>query len=104
CREDLAINLSQAQVTDTSFLDLLGDRPVRAVQTIGAHAAPKAEAKLLKVPKGSPMLLVRRTTYDAQGDALFLSEHWFPGHLTEFVAELKTGGQPETELRLVGDL
>lgn len=104
CREDLALNLSQAQVTDTSFLDLLGDRPARAVQTIGAHAAPARVAHLLKVPEGSPMLLVRRTTCDAAGTALIMSEHWFPGHLTEFVAELNTGGQPETELRLVGEL
>ncbi|MEM9058594.1 MAG: UTRA domain-containing protein, partial [Pseudomonadota bacterium] len=103
CREDLALHLSRAQVTDTSFLDLLGDRPARAVQTIGAHALPCAEAELLKVPPGSPVLRVCRTTYDADDAALFMSEHWFPGHLTEFVAELNTGAPPETELRLVAE-
>jgi GntR family transcriptional regulator len=101
CREDLALDLSRSQVTEASFLDLLGDLPARAVQTIGAHGVPTTEADLLKVPEASPALLVRRTTYDADDQPLFMSEHWFPGHLTEFVAELTTGGQPETELRLV---
>jgi GntR family transcriptional regulator len=101
CREDIALDLSRAQVTDTSFLDLFGDRLSRAVQTIGAHAVAKLEAELLQVPEGSPALLVRRTTYDADDQPLFMSEHWFPGHLTEFVAELTAGGQPETALRLV---
>jgi GntR family transcriptional regulator len=102
CREDLALDLSRSQVTEASFLDLLGDRPSRAVQTIGAHGVPPAEAELLNVPEGSPALVVRRTTFDGADNVLFVSENWFPGHLTEFVAELSTGGQPETELRLVG--
>jgi DNA-binding GntR family transcriptional regulator len=63
---------------------------------------PTAEAELLNVPEGSPALVVRRTTFDGADNVLFVSENWFPGHLTEFVAELSTGGQPETELRLVG--
>lgn len=103
CREDLASGFSRAQVANTSFLDLLGQRPQRAVQTIAAHAMPAAEAELLAVPEASPALLMRRTTYDHHGCALLLSEHWFPGHLTEFVAELSTSGQPESELRLVAD-
>ena len=103
CRDDLAADFSRSQVTDTSFLDLLGPLPQRAVQTIGAHAVPTREAELLSVPEGSPALLVRRTTYDAAGTALFMSEHWFPGHLTEFVAELSTTRQVGNELRLVAD-
>ncbi|MEM9655229.1 MAG: GntR family transcriptional regulator [Actinomycetota bacterium] len=101
CREDLATDLSRSQVTNTSFLDLLGQKPQRAVQTIGARAVPNAEAELLAVPEGSPALLLRRTTYDTDDGALLMSEHWFPGHLTEFVAELTTGGHLENELRLV---
>ena len=103
CREDLAADFSRAQVTDTSFLTLLGELPQRAVQTIGAHAVPAAEAELLAVPEGSPALLVRRTTFDVGNTALLLSEHWYPGHLTEFVAELNTGGAPENALRLVAE-
>lgn len=103
CREDLASDLSRSQVTNTSFLDLLGQLPQRAVQTIGAHAVPRAEAKLLAVPEGSPALLVRRTTYDSDGVALLMSEHWLPGHLTEFVAELTIGSNLGNELRLVAD-
>lgn len=101
CREDLAADLSRSQVATTSFLDLLGPQPRRATQTIGARAVPAAEAKLLAVPEASPALLVRRTTYDVDDIVLLISEHWFPGHLTEFVAELTTGGLPENELRLV---
>ena len=103
CREDLASDISRSQVSNTSFLDLLGQQPKRAVQTIGAHAVPRAEANLLAVPEGCPALLVRRTTYDGDDVALLMSEHWFPGHLTEFVAELTKGGQPGNELRLVTD-
>ncbi|MEM6639214.1 MAG: GntR family transcriptional regulator [Pseudomonadota bacterium] len=101
CREELASDLSRSQVTDTSFLELLGHRPARAVQTIGAKAFDAGQASLLEVPEGSPALLVRRTTYDADGAALFMSRHWFPSHLTEFVAELSTDGPGEPELRLV---
>ncbi|MEM9175687.1 MAG: GntR family transcriptional regulator, partial [Myxococcota bacterium] len=103
CRESLATDLSEKDVETTSFLELLGPRLRRAVQTIGAQPMPHAEAKLLRVPAGSPALLVRRTTYDGDDQPLFMSEQWFPGHLTEFVAELSPDVQPDTELRFVSE-
>ena len=58
------------------------------MQTIGAEAIDPDDADLLAVPAGSPALVVRRTTYGADGRAMLVSEHRFPGHLTRFVAEL----------------
>lgn len=100
CREDLAVDLSRSQVTDTSFLDLLSDHLSRAVQTITAQPMPDAEADLLGVEAGSAALLVRRVAYGEHSVPLFVSEHWFPGHLTEFVAELSANGHRQNELRL----
>lgn len=88
CREDLGVDLSRSQVARSSFLDLLPPGPRRAEQTIGAEAMDEADAALLGVPPASPALVVRRTTYGADGRAMLVSEHCFPGHLTEFVAEL----------------
>ena len=88
CREDLGADLSRADVTRSSFHDLLPQRPGRAVQTIGAEAMGPEDAELLDVPIASPALVVRRTTYGQDGRAMLVSEHRFPGHLTEFVAEL----------------
>lgn len=88
CREDLGADLSRADVARSSFHDLLPQGPGRAVQTIGAEAMGPDDAELLAVPAGSPALVVRRTTYGADGRAMLVSEHRFPGHLTEFIAEL----------------
>ncbi len=88
CREDLGAELSRADVARSSFYDLLDQRPGRAVQTIGAEAIQPADADLLGVPVDSPVLVVRRTTFDTEDRAMLVSEHRFPGHLTEFVAEL----------------
>lgn len=107
CREDLAAELSRPQVARSSFYDLLPAGPKRANQTIGAGLMSDEDAALLGVPSSSAALIVRRTTY-GQGDrAILMSEHCFPGHLTEFVAELSRA-QPDdagtgSGLRLVGE-
>lgn len=112
CREDLAAELSRADVARASFYDLLPTGPGKAVQTIGAEAMGPADADLLEVPVGSPALVVRRTTSGDDGRAMLVSEHRFPGHLTEFVAELapspaewsgdEVAGIETPGLRLVG--
>ncbi len=110
CREDLGADLSRADVARSSFHDLLPERPDRAVQTIGAEATTDVDAELLGVPVASPALVVRRTTFGSDGRAMLVSEHRFPGHLTEFVAELTPSpstsasewpGADGPELRLV---
>ena len=59
-----------------------------ATQTIGADLASAADASLLGVPVGAPLLRCQRVTTDQAGRALLLSEHVFPAHRTEFVVEL----------------
>ncbi len=107
CREDLGIDLSQAQVAKSSFYDLLAVGPTVATQTIGAGLMSEEDAALLLVPVSSAALVVRRTSFAEDNRPILMSEHCFPGHLTEFVAELSraktddaTGG---SGLRLVGE-
>ena len=88
CREDLAAPLSKAAVEKASFLELLDERPGGARQTIGAATLSTADAELLDVPYGSAALIVRRVTHSLGGEPIMVSEHVFPGHVTEFVAEL----------------
>jgi DNA-binding GntR family transcriptional regulator len=59
-----------------------------ATHTIGAAAAGPADARLLGVPAGSPVLVCERVTRAATGQAVLLSEHVFPGHLSEFSVDL----------------
>jgi GntR family transcriptional regulator len=87
CREDLGVELSRAQVARSSFYDLLPG-PKRATQTIGAELMAESDAELLDVPALSAALIVRRTTFGDGDRVILVSELVFPGHLTEFVAEL----------------
>ena len=59
-----------------------------ATQTIAAAVIGDADAELLEVPPGSPVLICRRTTNDIDGRPVLVSEHVFPAHLTEFVVDL----------------
>ncbi|MGH1491613.1 MAG: GntR family transcriptional regulator [Acidimicrobiales bacterium] len=107
CREDLGLDLSQSQVARSSFHDLLPVGPKLATQTIGAALMSDDDAKLLQVPESSAALIVRRTTFADGDQPILMSEHCFPGHLTEFVAELSRPSAAESGtqsgLRLVGD-
>lgn len=88
CPESLGAALSRDQVERSSFLELLDVPLGGATQTIGAGACSTADAELLGVPAGSPVLECERTTRDAEGRAVLLSSHVFPAHLTEFVVDL----------------
>ncbi len=88
CREDLGANLSKAEVERSSFYQLLAVDVGGASQRIGAAVVEDHDAALLGLPTGSAVLVVHRTTHDVDGNAVLMSEHVFPGHLTEFVAEL----------------
>jgi GntR family transcriptional regulator len=88
CPDDLATNLSRADVERAPFYELL-DVPLRgAVQTIGAALATPEEAALLEVPPGSAVLRCERTTSTDGGRPVLLSQHVFPAHRTEFVVDL----------------
>jgi GntR family transcriptional regulator len=103
CPAELGASLSREDVERHPFYELL-DRPLRgATQTIGADAADAADAKLLGVPVGAPLLRCQRVTTDTAGRPVLMSEHLFPAHRTEFVVELPLA-EPSTSpagLRLV---
>ncbi len=88
CREDLGAELSRAQVANHSFYDVIGVDIGGATQTIGADMVNDADAELLGVPQPSAVLVVERTTFDADGAAVLVAEHIFPAHLTRFVVDL----------------
>jgi len=88
CPEALGSAFSRDQLERASFLELLDVPLGGATQTIGAGACIGADAELLGVPVGSPVLECERVTRDAEGQAVLLSQHVFPAHLTEFVVDL----------------
>lgn len=88
CPEQLGAHLSRAQVAKQSFYDLLGVELGGAVQTIGAAAVDAADAELLEVPAGSPVLVCQRITSDAAGAPVLMGEYVFPAHRTEFIVDL----------------
>ncbi len=105
CREDLGAGLSRDAVARSSFYELLEERAVEATQTIGAEIVAADDAALLGVPEASAVLVVRRTTLGDGGRPILMAEHAFPGHLTEFVAQLPRAqindGEGSPGLRLV---
>jgi len=88
CPDWLGAALSLADVERASFYELLPVEVGGATQTIGATLVAAADAALLEVPEHSAVLVVKRVTHDRTGAIVLVSEHVFPGHLTEFVAEL----------------
>jgi GntR family transcriptional regulator len=88
CPEEVGTRLSRADVERTPFYELVGVPIGSATQTIGAAAAGSADADLLAVPVGSPVLRCERVTLDVDDRPLLVSEHVFPAHRTEFVVDL----------------
>jgi GntR family transcriptional regulator len=92
-----------ADVERRPFYELLDIELRGATQTIGADLAEPADAELLAVPAGSPLLKCRRVTTDTTGRPVLMSEHLFPAHRTEFVVDLPNDrpSSVPTGLRLV---
>jgi GntR family transcriptional regulator len=88
CPAELGQHLSRRDVERSPFYELLGIALHGATQTIGADSVTDADAALLGVPAGSPVLRCERLTTDTNGRPVLLSEHVFPAHRTEFVVEL----------------
>ncbi|MGH9287471.1 MAG: GntR family transcriptional regulator [Acidimicrobiales bacterium] len=88
CPEAIGARLSRSEVERTPFYELVGVPIGGATQTIGAAAADAADAGLLAVPAGSPVLRCERVTRDVEDRPLLVSEHVFPAHRTEFVVDL----------------
>lgn len=88
CSLDLGRTMSRSDVEKSSFYELI-KVPLRgATQTIAADVASAAEAKLLRVKTGSPVLRCERTTRDMRGNAVLFSRHVFPAHRTIFEVDL----------------
>jgi GntR family transcriptional regulator len=88
CPEQYGASLSRADVERSPFYELMGVELGGATQTIGAAAATAHDAELLRIPVGSPVLRCERVTQSTTGEPVLVSEHVFPGHLTEFVVDL----------------
>lgn len=103
CPEHLGSALSRDEVERSPFYELLPIELGGATQTIGAAAASEADAAVLEVPPGSPVLVCRRVTHAVGGEAVLLSEHVFPAHRTEFVVDLPRSDRSiaPTGMRLV---
>jgi GntR family transcriptional regulator len=86
--EDMARGLSMDAVEQQSLHRLLPVTVVAATQTITAVGASDADAALLDVPAGSPLLRFNRTTRDATGRAVLYSEAVYNPKRTEFTVEL----------------
>jgi DNA-binding GntR family transcriptional regulator len=83
---------------DGSLYDVLeeryGDRPVRAVESLEPVVAGAAEAELLEVKEGAPLLLVERTAYNRGGVAVEYARDVFRGDRTRVVVESAAALQP----------
>jgi GntR family transcriptional regulator len=88
CPAELGASLSRRDVERRPFYELLHVEPRGATQTIGADIASTADAQLLGVPVGAPLLRCQRVTTDHNNRALLMSEHVFPAHRTEFVVDI----------------
>lgn len=88
CPARLGQRLSMDDVESHPFYELLDVELRGATQTIGAAVAEQADAELLQVPPGAPLLKCGRVTTDDSGTPVLMSEHLFPAHRTEFVVEL----------------
>ncbi len=103
CPADLGAKLSRRDVERRPFYELLDIELRGATQTIGADSAEPADARLLGIRVGSPLLRCQRVTTDRKGEPVLVSEHLFPAHRTEFVVDLPQA-EPSTTpigLRLV---
>ena len=100
--EPLQQQLSHLGTLDAQ-LAAAGIRSDRKILSFGFVAAPEhvaavlaelvseADAELLGVPIGSPVLVAERITRSQDGVAVLMSEHVFPAHRTRFAVELPVG-------------
>ena len=84
--------LQGEHLTDQSLYETLsrtyGIVPTRANQQWQAVACPAADARLLEIPKGNPVLRIEQTTFDRNGRPFEHLESFFRGDKFIFYAEL----------------
>jgi DNA-binding GntR family transcriptional regulator len=77
---DVAGTLTAEQLSQRGLYPLLRDRGVRphsAVQRLGACAASPADAALLSLPVGAPLVTMRRVMQDDSGRIVELGQHCY---------------------------
>jgi GntR family transcriptional regulator len=94
CPEELGASLSRDDVERASFLEQLPVTLGGATQMIGAELVGAADAELLGVPPGSPVLVAERITRSDAGRPVLVSEHVFPAHRMRFAVELPVDDGP----------
>jgi GntR family transcriptional regulator len=98
----LCPGLEEEDLEDNSLYDLLGQKydiiPARAEQQIEALACPAAEARLLGVRKGAPMLHMYRISYGSDGRPIEHTESFYRGDRYIFHVELAGNGPGGTEV------
>jgi GntR family transcriptional regulator len=99
--DDLAADLSRRSVELEPACELLDVTFGGASQVITAVGADAGDAKLLEVPRGTPLLRCERTTTDTDGRAVLVSHAVFNPLTTEFVVNLPAVAKAEPGLRLV---
>jgi GntR family transcriptional regulator len=94
--EKLCPGILEENLEDHSFYDLLrrryGIEPARAAQSWQAVACPRADARLLGVRTGSPVLQIGRTTFETSGRPFEHLQSFFRGDRYVYVAELGERG------------
>ena len=80
-----------ALVTDSLYaaLELLGCRPVRALQRLRAVNLNAEQARQLQLPEGSAALALERRSFLADGRLVEFTRSWYRGDAYDFVAELQ---------------
>jgi GntR family transcriptional regulator len=90
--EKLVPGLLQENLEDHSFYALLrrqyGIEPARASQSWQAVACPRADARLLGIRPGNPVLQIGRTTYEKGGRPFEHLSSFFRGDRYVYVAEI----------------
>jgi GntR family transcriptional regulator len=94
CPEELGASLSRDDVERASFLEQLPVTLGGATQMIGAELVGTADAELLGVPPGSPVLVAERITRNDAGRPVLVSQHVFPAHRMRFAVELPVDDGP----------
>jgi GntR family transcriptional regulator len=87
--EDMDLGGSLYDVMDEGF----GRRPVRAVERLETAEARPSDARTLGVRRGSPILLVERVGYAADGTAVEFARDRFRGDRTRIVIESTDVGE-----------
>lgn len=70
-------------------LDALGAMPQRAVQRMRSRPATTADAELLKIEPGAPLLIMERRCFLADGQIVEFTETRYRGDVYDFVLELR---------------